>query len=127
MEVYIYDITIYGGTFEECLANLKTVLQRCIEKNLVLNWEKCHFMVNHGFVLGYVISNKGIEVDKAKVKLIPKLPSPKNVKTVRQLLGHDGFYKRLIKDFSKIVKPLYKLLEKDTKFAWDETCQNSFE
>ena len=60
MGVYIGDITIYGGSFEELLINLKTVLHRCIEKNLVLNWEKCHFMVNQGIVLGHIISNKGI-------------------------------------------------------------------
>ena len=61
------DITIYRGTFKECLANIETVLNRSVEKNLVLNWEKCHFMVNQGIVLGHVISDKGIEVDKAKV------------------------------------------------------------
>ena len=83
-------------------------------------------MVNQGIVLGHVISNKEIEVDKAKVELISKLPSPTNVKTVRQFLGHAGFYRRFIKDFSKIEKPLYKLLEKDTKFTWDKTCQKSF-
>ena len=83
MEVYMDDITIYGGTFEEFLANLETALNRCIKKNLVLNWEKCHFMVNQGIVLGHVISNKSIEADKAKVELIPKLPSPINVKAVR--------------------------------------------
>ena len=76
------DITVYGGSFEECLGNLETVLHRCIEKNLVLNWEKCHFMVNQGIVLGHVISNRGIEVDKAKIELISKLPSPSNVKAV---------------------------------------------
>ena len=70
MEVYMDDITKYGGTFEECLANLETVLTRCIEKILVLNWEKWHFIVNQGIFLGHVISNKGIEVDKAKVELI---------------------------------------------------------
>ena len=73
-------------------------------------------MVNQGIVLGHIISNKGIEVDKAKIKLISKLPSPTNVKIVRQFLGHAGFYRRFIKDFSKIAKPLYKLLEKDAKF-----------
>ena len=83
IEVYMDDITIYGGTFEECLANLETVLNRCIEKNLVLSWEKCHFMVNQGIVLRHVISNKGIVVDKAKVELISKLPSHTNVKAVR--------------------------------------------
>ena len=110
------DITIYGGSIEECLINLETILHRCIENNLVLNWEKCHFMVNQGIVLGHIISNKGIEVDKAKIELIFKLPSPTNVKIMRQFLGHAGFYRRFIKDFSKIAKPLYKLLEKDGKF-----------
>ena len=127
MEVYMDDITIYGGDFEECLTNLETVLQRCVEKNLVLNWEKCHFMVNQGIVLGHVISSRGIEVDKGKIELISKLPSPTNVKIVRQFLGHAGFYRRFIKDFSKIAKPLYKLLEKDAKFSWEKDCQKSFE
>ena len=99
MEVYMDDITVYGGSFEECLVNLELVLHRCIEKNLVLNWKKCHFMVNQGIVLGYIISNRGIEVDKAKIELITKLPSPINVKTVRQFLGHVGFYRMFIKDF----------------------------
>ena len=83
MEAYIDDIIVYGGSFEDCLINLETVLHRCIEKNLVLNWEKCHFMVNQGIVLGHIISEKGIEVDKEKIDLISKLPSPTNVKTVR--------------------------------------------
>ena len=111
------DITMYGGSFEEFLINLELVLHRCIEKKLVLNWEKCHFMVNQGIVLGHIISNKGIEVEKAKFELISKLPFPINVKTVRQFLGHVGFYRRFIKDFSNIAKPLYKLLEKDAKFS----------
>ena len=127
MEVYMDDIIVYGGSFEECLINLETVLHRCIEKNLVLNWGKCHFMVNQGIVLGHIISNKGIEVDKAKIELISKLPSHTTVKTMRQFLGHAGFYRRFIKDFSEIAKPLHKLLEKDAKFVWDEYCQKSFE
>ncbi|RVW72351.1 hypothetical protein CK203_056248 [Vitis vinifera] len=80
MEVFMDDITIYGGTFEECLVNLEAVLNRCIENDLVLNWEKCHFMVHQGIVLGHIISEKGIEVDKANVELIVKLPSPTTVK-----------------------------------------------
>ena len=79
-------------------------------------------MVNQGIVLGHVISSRGIEVDKAKIELISKLSSPKNVKTVRQFLGHAGFYRRFIKDFLKIAKPLYKLLEKDAKFSWERDC-----
>ncbi|WKA10545.1 hypothetical protein VitviT2T_028110 [Vitis vinifera] len=127
MEVFMDDITIYGGTFEECLVNLEAVLKRCIEKNLVLNWEKCHFMVRQGIVLGHIISEKGIEVDKAKVELIAKLPSPTTIKGVRQFLGHAGFYRRFIQDFSKLSRPLCELLAKDAKFVWDERCQKSFD
>ena len=121
------DVTFYGGSFEECLINLEIILHRCIEKNLVLNWEKCHFMVNQGIVLGHIISKKGIEVNKVKIEMISKLPSPTNVKTMRQFLGHVSFYRRFIMGFSKIAKPLYKLLKKDAKFVWDENCQKSFE
>ena len=116
IEVFMDEITIYGGTFEECLVNLEVVLNRCIEKDLVLNWEKCHFMVHQGIVLGHIISEKCIEVDKAKVELIIKLPSPTTVKGLRQFLSHARFYRRFIKDFSKISKPLCELLAKDAKF-----------
>ena len=78
-------------------------------------------------MLGHIISEKGIEIDKEKIDLISKLPSPINVKTVRQFLGHAGFYRRFIMDFSKIAKPPYKLLEKDAKFIWDADYQKSFE
>ena len=70
-------------------------------------------MVRQGIVLGYIISEKGIEVDKAKVELIVKLPSPTTVKGVRQFLGHAGFYRRFIKGFSSLSKPLCELLAKD--------------
>ena len=79
-------------------------------------------MVHQGIVLGHIISNQGIEVDKAKIELISKLPSPTNVKTIRQFLGNAGFYRRFITDFSKITKPVYQLLEKDAKFVWDDEC-----
>ncbi|RVW15674.1 Retrovirus-related Pol polyprotein from transposon 17.6 [Vitis vinifera] len=127
MEVFMDGITVYGSSYEECLLHLEAVLHRCIEKDLVLNWEKCHFMVQKGIVLGHIISKNGIEVDKAKVELIVKLPPPTNVKGIRQFLGHVGFYRRFIKDFSKISKPLCELLVKDAKFVWDEKCQKSFE
>ncbi|GJV92631.1 reverse transcriptase domain-containing protein [Tanacetum coccineum] len=85
----------------------------CEETNLVLNLEKCHFMVKEGIVLGNKISGKGIEVDKAKIDVIAKLPYPTNVKGVRSFLGHDGFYRRFIQDFSMISKPMTQLLMKD--------------
>ena len=91
----------------------------------MLNWEKCHFMVNQGIVLGHIISSRGIEVDKAKIDIISKLLPPTNVKTIRQFLGHADFYRRFIKDFSKIAKPLYKLLEKDAKFVWERDARRA--
>ena len=110
MEVFMDDITVYGSVFDECLVNLEAMLNRCIEKDLVLNGEKFHFLVLQRIVLGHVISKKGIEVDKAKVELIVKLPSPTIVKGVRQFLGHAGFYRRFIKDFSKLARPFCELL-----------------
>ena len=102
------------------------MLRRCEETNLVLNWEKCHFMVKEGIVLGHKISARGIEVDKAKVEIIEKLPPPTTVKGIRSFLGHAGFYRRFIKDFSQISKPLCNLLEKDTVFCFDEKCLEAF-
>ncbi|WJZ82961.1 hypothetical protein VitviT2T_002682 [Vitis vinifera] len=84
-------------------------------------------MVHQGIILGHIISKKDIEVDKAKVELIVKLPSPTNVKGVRQFLGHVGFYRRFIKDFSKLARPLCELLVKDAKVIWDDKFQRSFE
>jgi len=74
MEVFMDDFSIYGGTFDNCLQNLTKVLRRCEEVNLVLNWKKCHFMVQEGVVLGHIISARGIEVDKAKIEVIERLP-----------------------------------------------------
>jgi hypothetical protein len=116
------DFFVYGKTFMDCLANLDKVLTRCAEVELVLNWEKCHFMVKQGIVLGHVISEIGIEVGKAKVEMVEKLPPPMDVKSLRGFLGHAGFYRRFIKDFSKITKPLTHLLQKDVAFDFDEKC-----
>ena len=72
------DFTVYGKTFTDCLENLEKFLQRCEEKHLVPNWEKYHFMVQEGIVLGHKVSARGIEVDKAKIEVIEQLPSPTN-------------------------------------------------
>ena len=106
------DFLVYGTYFDNCLHNLNKVLQRCGDTNLVLNWEKCHFMINERIVLGHKISERGIEVDKAKVDAIEKMPYPRDVKGIHSFLGHAGFYRRFIKDFSKTSRSLTNLLQK---------------
>ena len=122
LEVFMDDFSVFGSSFDECLHHLTLVLIRCKEKNLVLNWEKCHFMVKKGTVLGHVVSHEGIEVDKAKVDVISSLPPPKTVREIRSFLGHAGFYRRFIKDFSKISRPLCSLPAKDASFHFDDEC-----
>ena len=126
LEIFMDDFSVFGDSFESCLENLRRVLERCQEKNLVLNWEKCHFMVTQGIVLGHIVSKDGIEVDKAKVELISNLPTPKCVRDIRSFLGHAGFYRRFIKDFSAIARPLCTLLSKDVPFTWSQTCDTAF-
>ena len=93
----------------------------------MLNWEKCHFMVTQGIVLGHIISAEGFQVDRAKINLIFGLPVPKSVRDICSFLGHTGFYRRFIKDFSAISHPLSHLLMKDAQFEWSEECHSSFE
>ncbi|WMV30746.1 hypothetical protein MTR67_024131 [Solanum verrucosum] len=114
------DFILFGKTFEDCINHLTLVLKRCEETNLVLNWEKCHFMATEGIVLEHKVTAKGIEVDKAKIDLIAGLPPPNIVKGIKSFLGHAGFYRRFIKDFSKISKLLTNLLTKDVKFEFSE-------
>ncbi|GJX26461.1 putative nucleotidyltransferase, ribonuclease H [Tanacetum coccineum] len=127
MEVFMDDFSVFGNSFDSCLNNLSKMLARCEETNLVLNWEKCHFMVKKGIVLVNKISKARIEVDKSKVDVITKLPYPTNIKGNTKFLGHAGFYKRFIKDFSKIARPMTQLLLKDTKFVFSSECIKSFE
>ena len=127
IEVFMDDFIVYGDSFDNCLHNLILVLQRCIEINLVLNSNKCHFMVEQGIVLGHVVSSREIEVDKAKVDTIQSLAYPTSVWEVHSFLGHASFYRRFIKDFSKIALPLCKLLQKDTAFEFDEVCKKAFD
>ncbi|CAN6542447.1 unnamed protein product [Malus baccata var. baccata] len=126
IEVFMDDFSVFGDSFDGCLENLTIILKRCVETNLVLNWEKCHFMVRQGIVLGHMVSERGIEVDKSKIDLIRYLLSPTSVREIRSFLGHVGFYRRFIKDFSKISNPFCRLLQKDVAFDFNEECEKAF-
>lgn len=113
MEICMDDFTAYGTTFEEAKINLEKFLKRCQEYNISLNSEKCFMMMKEGVVLGHFISSQGIQVDQAKIVVISTFPTPQKQKDVRSFLGHTGYYRRFINDFSQIATPLYTLLKKD--------------
>nr|GEU79608.1 DNA-directed DNA polymerase [Tanacetum cinerariifolium] len=126
MEVFMDDFSVFGNSFENSLSRLDKMLQRCEDTKLCLNWEKSHFMVKEGIVLGHKIFKNGI-VDKAKIDVIAKLPHLTTVKGVQTFLGHTGFYRRFIKDFSKIFRPMTHLLDKDTPFVFSKDCIKAFQ
>lgn len=122
MEVFTDDFSVYGKAFDHCLVNLDKILQRCQEKDLVLNWEKCHFMVWEGIVLRHLLSQRGIDVDKVNIKVMEQLPPHVNMKGICSFLGHARFYRRYIKDFSQIARPLTNLRAKD----FSDECLEDF-
>ncbi|GKE64212.1 reverse transcriptase domain-containing protein [Tanacetum coccineum] len=126
-EVFMDDFSVFGNSFDHCLKNLEKMLKRCEETNLVLNWEKCYFMVKEGIILGHKILSVGIEVDKAKIEAILKLPYPTNIKAIRSFLGHTGFYRRFIKDFSQVARLMTQLLVKDAPFNFSKECIQAFD
>ena len=117
MEVFMDDFSIYGKTFDHCLENLDKVLQQCREKD---------FMVREGIILGHLVSEQGIEVDRVKIEVIEKLPPPINVKGICSFLGHAGFYRHFIKYFSQIARPLTSLLAKGAPFDFIDECLAAF-
>ena len=126
IEVFIDEFSIVGTSFDDYLDNLKLILKHCEETNLVLNWEKCHFMVKEGTVLGHLIYGKGIGVDKDKIETIEKLLPHTSVKGIRSFPSHVGFYKSFIRDFCKISKPLSNLLMQWVPFGFDDKCMHAF-
>ncbi|KAL0561648.1 hypothetical protein IC582_002088 [Cucumis melo] len=121
------DFTVYGNDFDSCLNSLEKILKRCVDTNLVLDFEKCHFMTSHGTVLGHLVSSKGIGVDKTKIYVLQNLSYPTCLKDVRSFLGSIGFYRRFIKDLSKIALVLTSLLQKNVPFIIDDKCIHAFD
>nr|GEU60055.1 reverse transcriptase domain-containing protein [Tanacetum cinerariifolium] len=127
MEVFMDDFLVFKNSFQTCLSHLERMLKRCKDTNLCLNWEKSYFMVKEGIVLDHKISKNGIKVDKAKVDVIAKLPHPTTVKGIQSFLGHVGFYRRFIQDFSKIARPMTRFIKKDTPFLFSKECVEAFQ
>nr|GFB93232.1 reverse transcriptase domain-containing protein [Tanacetum cinerariifolium] len=132
MKVFMDDFSVFGDTFSSCLTNLDKMLKRCEETNLVLNWEKCHFMCREGIVLGHKISKSGIEVDRAKVDVIAKLSHPTTVKGTNDSSPRKGdtffFYKECIDAFNTLKKKLTEapiLVVPDWNLPFELTCDAS--
>jgi len=125
--VYLDDIVIYGTSLEDHNKRLKEVLQRLRENKLKLQPEKCEFLRKETVYLGHIISENGISPDPSKLEAIKDFPEPKRIKDIQSFIGLAGYYRKFIKNFSKIAKPLTKLTKKTEKFMWTAEQQSAFE
>nr|GEY00569.1 reverse transcriptase domain-containing protein [Tanacetum cinerariifolium] len=126
VEVFMAN-SVFGNSFDKCLNNLDKMLQHCKDAHLVLNWENITSWSKKELCLDTRYPAHDLKLTKQKIDVISKLPPPTNIKGVRSFLGHANFYQRFIKDFSKIDRPLTKLLEKDTPFQFNNEHQKAFE
>ena len=127
VEVYLDDITIFSQTFEEHLQHVNIVLDILQEVNLMLNAEKCHFFLTNVTLLGHIISRDGIQPDDEKIVKVKNYPVPTTIRQLRGFLGLASYYRKFIKNFSTIAKPLNQLLEKDVSYLWTNQTQQAFE
>ncbi|CAK1590660.1 unnamed protein product [Parnassius mnemosyne] len=125
--VYLDDIIIVGRTFEEHLQNLERVLMKIQSANLKLSPKKCSLFKRQVSFLGYVVSEEGIRTDPEKIAAVKEWPVPKDKTQVRPFLGLCSYYRRFVKNFADIAKPLHKLTEEKRQFCWDESCDIAFQ
>lgn len=125
--VYLDDIVIYANSIQDHENKLRSIFEKLKEHNLKLQPDKCEFMRHEVAYLGHIISNQGVSPDPEKTKAITKFPIPKNQKDIKSFLGLIGYYRKFIENFSKLTKPLTKLLKKDIPFNWTEEQQQTFD
>jgi hypothetical protein len=125
--VFIDEILVYSRNEEEHEEHLRLVLQKLRDNQLYAKFNKCEFWLKEVSFLGHVITGGGITMDSGKVRDVLNWELPMTALEIRSFLGLAGYYRRFIEGFSKIMKPLTSLLEKDNKFIWSEACQNSFD
>jgi hypothetical protein len=125
--VFIDDILVYSRNEEEHEGHLRLVLQKLRDHKLYAKLSKCEFWLKQVTFLGHVISKGGISVDPSKVQDVLSWKAPTSVSDIQSFLGLAGYYRRFIEGFSKISKPMTKLLEKDKQFKWTPACESSFQ
>ncbi|WVZ57663.1 LOW QUALITY PROTEIN: hypothetical protein U9M48_008023 [Paspalum notatum var. saurae] len=124
--VFIDDILIYSKNEKEHEEHLRVVLTRLREHKLYAKFSKCAFWLKEVGFLGHILSEKGVAVDPSKVKDVLNWKQPETVTEIRSFLGLAGYYRRFIKDFSKIAKPMTSLTKKNAKFVWGPKCEDGF-
>ena len=125
--VYLDDLIIFGRDYEEHYARLEEVLQRIRQANLKLSPKKCHLLKHRILYLGHSIENGKISPDPEKTRLVDTYPVPRNVKDIRSFVSLASYYRRFVKNFAQIAKPLTAMLEKTSKFDWNANCQQAFD
>ena len=125
--VYLDDLIVFSKTFDEAVERLDTVFQCLVDAGLKLNPGKCCLFQKKVQYLGFEVSEEGIDTCKSKVKAVVDWPVPKNLTEVRSFLGTCSYYRKFVKDFAQIAKPLFFLTEKNRPFVWDEETQKAFE
>ena len=124
--VFIDDILVYSENEEDHVEHLRVVLTRLREHKLYAKFSKCEFWLHEVPFLGHVLSDGGIMVDPTKVQEVLDWKAPTSVHEIQSFLGLPGYYRRFISDFSKIAKPMTRLLQKDTRFVWTSECEAAF-
>ncbi|CAF1569972.1 unnamed protein product, partial [Didymodactylos carnosus] len=125
--VYVDDLIVSSVTFEEHLDYCDKILKLLIDANITMSLKKCHLFQQHVQALGHIISNLGLSTCEGKAKAVANWKTPKNQKQIQQFLGLATYYRRFIKYFATIAKPLTRLLAKDKPFIWTDVEQASFE
>lgn len=125
--VYLDDIIIMGRTFKEHLRNMEKVFTRLRNATLKLSPKKCALFKKEVSYLGHIISPEGVKTDPEKIKAVQDWPTPKNKSEVRSFLGLCTYYRRFVKKFSDIARPLHRLTEEKRDFVWDSTCEDAYQ
>ncbi|XP_074300152.1 putative mitochondrial protein AtMg00860 [Silene latifolia] len=124
--VFIDDILVYAKTKKEHEEHLRIVLQTLREHQLYVKLSKCEFWLEKVAFLGHIIAKEGVAVDPTKNEAMSRWVSPKNMAEIRSFVGLAGYYRRFMKDFSKIARPLTSLMRKEIRFKWEESCETTF-
>ena len=127
VEIYLDDVTIHSPDFSTHVSHIRTVLKELRKAGLKVNSTKCTWVARKIKLLGHIISKKSVSMDPVKIEAVKNREAPRNVKQVQSYLGLCNYYRRFIQDFSKIAAPLFRLLQKDKRFVWDDECQKAFD